>query len=275
MSSLAGSVVVITGAGSGIGRASALAFAREGCALHLADVDVARVESVRAEAERLGARARAHVVDVSVAAQMEGLAEAAFAQDGRVDVLFLNAGIGHGGEIEDTTLEDWQRVLDVNLMGVVHGVTAFVPRLLAQGRPASVIATASVLGLVATPKQAPYVASKFAVVGICESLDAELAPRGIRFTAVCPGFIDTSIVADARTSGSLRERHQVAVDFYRRHGAKPETVAKTVLAAARNGGGVRTVPRLHVVPLWGLKRVSLRLVRPLTQRLPDLILRRG
>src|SRR4051794_14855241 len=131
----AGKVVVITGAGSGIGRSTALLFGRHGARLHLADLDAESVEVVRGEVERAGGQAAAHTVDCSDPAAVEAFAERVFAAEGRVDVLHNNAGIGHAGAIEATTVEDWQRVIGVNLLGVAYGVQAFVPRMLALGRP--------------------------------------------------------------------------------------------------------------------------------------------
>lgn len=115
-----------------------------------------------------------------------------------MDVLHNNAGIGHAGNVEHTPLQDWRRVIDVNLMGVVHVVHAFVPRLLSQGTPAHIINTASLGGLVAAASLGPYCTTKFAVVGLTEALDAELSGRGIRVSAICPGFIDTGIARGQR-----------------------------------------------------------------------------
>src|SRR3954469_23540749 len=160
-SGIAGKIVVVTGAGSGIGRSTALLFARGGARLHVADIDGAAVEAVRAEIARAGGTATAHTVDCSDPDAVEALAEQVFAADGRVDVLHNNAGIGHAGDIEATTMDDWQRVIGLNLLGVADGVQAFVPRMLRQGTSASIVNTASVAGLFGVPQMAPYCASKF------------------------------------------------------------------------------------------------------------------
>jgi NAD(P)-dependent dehydrogenase (short-subunit alcohol dehydrogenase family) len=186
-------------------------------------------------------------------------------------VLHNNAGIGHGGNVEETTLEDWQRVIGVNLMGTVHGIHFFVPRMLRQGRPAHVVNTASMAGRVASAQLAPYCASKFGVVGLTEALNAELSPRGIRFSAVCPGIIDTSITQTAVMRGEMVERTEAMRDFYRRRGASPETVAEAVVEAIRKGRMIQTVPRLHVDPGWVLKRISPRASQVLSRRLPRLV----
>src|SRR5689334_5474411 len=153
----AGKVVVVTGAGSGIGRATARLFGRLGARVHVADIDGTSAEAVAAE---LGDGV-AHTVDCSDPDAVEAFAERVFADGRGVDVLHNNAGIGHAGDLEQTTMEDWQRVIGVNLLGVAYGVQAFVPRLLAQGRPATVVNTASAAGLFALPQMAPYCASKF------------------------------------------------------------------------------------------------------------------
>jgi NAD(P)-dependent dehydrogenase (short-subunit alcohol dehydrogenase family) len=264
-----GKIAVVTGAGSGIGRATALLLARLGATVHLGDLDGDAAERVKAEIG--GATATAHAVDVTDPAAVEALADRVFAADAAVDVLHNNAGIGHGGRVEDTTLEDWQRVLGVNLMGTVHGVHFFVPRMLRQGRPAHVVNTASGLGLLAGAQLAPYCTSKFGVVGMSEALNAELSPRGIRVTALCPGIIDTPITQAAIMRGDLLERTEATQDFYRRRGASAETVAEAAVDAIRKGTMIRTVPRSHVDPGWIVKRISPRASQVLSRHMSKLI----
>jgi NAD(P)-dependent dehydrogenase (short-subunit alcohol dehydrogenase family) len=260
-----GKVVVITGAGSGIGRATAELFGGLGARLHLADLDAAAVEAV---AERL-AGATPHTVDCSDPAAVEALAARVFDSDGRVDVLHNNAGIGHAGALEATTIDDWQRVIGVNLLGVAYGIQAFVPRMLAQGSPAAIVNTASAAGLIGVPEMAPYCASKWGVVGMSDALDAELRPRGIRVSAICPGIIDTPITRTAILRGEAAERREEAIALYARRGASAEDVARTVLEAVRRPRLVHTVPRAQVSSIWLLKRVSPRIsalaVRTLTR----------
>lgn len=251
--SLAGKVAVITGAGSGIGRSSALLFAREGATVHVADRDAARAEAVAAE---IGAAATAHTVDVTDPAAVEALADAVFAA-GPVDIVMNNAGIGHAGPTAETPLEDWRAIVEVNIMGVVHGVHAFVPRLLAQGRRADIVNTASMAGLVPVAKMAPYVMSKHAIVGLSESLHAELSGQGIRVTALCPGVIDTAIVADSTVRGDMVAGAPKAVAFYRKRGASPDVVAADVLHTITKRHRVITVsPRWQVMPAWIVQRIS-------------------
>jgi NAD(P)-dependent dehydrogenase (short-subunit alcohol dehydrogenase family) len=271
--SFAGQVVVVTGAGSGIGREMALLFARLGAHVHCADINGASAGSVADEVKAASGSAAAHTVDCTDAAAVEALAETVFADGRGVDVLCNNAGIGHAGPIDETTLEDWQRVIAVNVMGVVHGIHSFVPRLLDQGRPAHIVNTASLAGLVATPQMAPYCSSKFAVVGMSESLDAELRDRGIRVTALCPGIIYTPIIANASMEGEIASRREKVIDFYRTRGVTPDVVARDTVAAIRSKRAVQPSPRSHVVPPWLIKRISPRLSAVIGRRLFDLIQR--
>jgi NAD(P)-dependent dehydrogenase (short-subunit alcohol dehydrogenase family) len=269
----AGKTVVVTGAGSGIGRSSAMLFARLGAKVYVADLNGQSAESVVAEIAGLGGSAVAHTIDVTDPEASDALAQRVFEEDGRVDVLHSNAGIGHAANIEHTTIEDWQRVIGVNLLGVAYVAQAFIPRLLAQGRRSSIVNTASLAGLVAAPQMAPYSASKFGVVGMSESLNAELAPHGIHVGAVCPGIIDTPITRSAIMRGEPAERREQAIAFYRKRGASPDQVAEAVVDAVRKRKIVQTVPASQVMPVWLLKRVSPRASQLLARLLPKLVMR--
>src|SRR3954449_4047685 len=271
MSEFSGKVVVVTGAGSGIGRATARLFGRLGAKLHVTDIDAGAAEAV---AREIGNGARAHHVDSSDPEQLERLAQTVYDEDAAVDVLHNNAGIGHAADIDKTTVEDWQRVIGVNLLGVAYGIQAFVPRMLAQGRPASIVNTASMAGLVAAPTMAPYSASKFGVVGMTESLDAELRPKGIHFSAICPGIIDTNITRTAIMRGQPADKRQSAIDFYRKRGASPDAVAEAVVDAVRKRKLIQTVPTAQVTPLWMLKRVAPRVSQLIARNLPKVVLGR-
>jgi NAD(P)-dependent dehydrogenase (short-subunit alcohol dehydrogenase family) len=269
----AGKIVVVTGAGSGIGRSSALLFAKLGAKVHVADLDASSAERVVGEIEARGGSGRAHTVDVTDPAAVDALAARVFEEDGRVDVLHSNAGIGHAANIEQTTVEDWQRVIGVNLLGVAYVAQAFVPRLLDQGGRSSIVNTASMAGLVAAPQMAPYCASKFGVVGLSESLNAELRQHGIHVCAVCPGIIDTPITRSAIMRGEPAERREQAIDFYRKRGASPDDVAEAVVDAIRKRKLVQPVPASHVMPPWLLKRISPRASQVVARALPKLVMR--
>jgi len=253
-------VVVITGAGSGIGRATALAFARHGAVIHLVDIHRGRVEEVAEEVRAVGPGAWAHVVDVRDAEAMEALAEQIYQRHPRIDVLVNNAGVGHAGLVHETSLEDWKWVLDVNLWGVIHGVHAFVPRLIDQGGDAHIVNTASIAGLVGLPSMVPYTTSKFAVVGMSEALGAELSPHGIRVTAICPGVIDTDIIRSGRLGGAVGERKRRVMDFYEKLGIPPRRVADDIVRAVRQGAPLATTLGASY-PVLMLKRLSPRLYR--------------
>lgn len=270
---LAGKVAVVTGGGSGIGRSTALMLARRGARLHVADIDAESAAAVVREIESAGGSAVAHALDVSDPDAVERFAGAVFEADGGVDILHNNAGIGHGGDLESTTVEDWQRVINVNLLGVAYGVQAFVPRMLEQGRPASVINTASMAGLVPAAKLAPYCASKYGVVGLTESLNAELSKRGVHFSAICPGIIDTAIVKTGTMRGELARDHATISEFYAKRGVSPDEVAESVLAAIRSHKMIVPTPRRQVTLPYLLHRLSPRLTQPLARGMQRIVSR--
>jgi NAD(P)-dependent dehydrogenase (short-subunit alcohol dehydrogenase family) len=271
--SLHGKVAVVTGGGSGIGRATALLLARHGARVHVADINADTAQDVANAIEAAGGSAVAHALDVSDPDAVEALAETVFAAEGHVDILHNNAGIGHGGNIEATTVEDWQRVIGVNLLGVAYGIQAFVPRMLLQGRPASVVNTASQAGLMPTAEMAPYCASKFGVVGLSEALNAELSKRGIHVSAICPGIIDTPIISTGIMRGDLAAARGQVASFYTKHGTSPEEVAQAVLEAIEKRKLIVPVPRRQVTPLYLLHRISPRLVQPLARNMVRIVKR--
>jgi short-subunit dehydrogenase len=128
-------------------------------------------------------------------------------------------------------------------------------------------------GLVAAPQMAPYSASKFGVVGMSESLNAELAPQGIHVCALCPGIIDTPITRSAIMRGEPAERREAAISFYRRRGASPDVVAEAVVEAVRKRKVIQPVPLSHVMPPWILKRISIRASQVVARALPKLVMR--
>jgi NAD(P)-dependent dehydrogenase (short-subunit alcohol dehydrogenase family) len=268
---LTGGVAVVTGGGSGIGRATALLLARHGAKVHVSDLNPEAAQTVAGEIQAAGGEGAHSALDVTDAGAMEAFADAVFTADGHVDVLHNNAGIGHAGNIEATTFEDWQRVISVNLLGVAYGVQAFVPRMLLQGRPAAVVNTASMAGLLPTAKMGPYTASKFGVVGLSEALNAELSGRGIHVSAICPGVINTPIVANGIMRGDIAAIHQQAQSYYARRGTSPDEVAQAILRTIAKPRLIVPVPRRQVSPLYMLHRASPRLTQPIARGIERLI----
>ncbi|MGI8449871.1 MAG: SDR family NAD(P)-dependent oxidoreductase, partial [Streptosporangiaceae bacterium] len=253
---LAGKTAVVTGAGSGIGRSLAMLLAQRGAVVHAADLSGESAGAVAQQIRDAGGQAVAHTVDVADADAVHRLAGVVFAR-GPVDLLFNNAGIGHAGAVTDTTLSDWRRLIDVNLMGVVHGLHAFLPRLLGQGRPAHIVNTASMAGLVPAAGLSAYSATKAAVVGLTDALGVELTAPQVRVCALCPGVINTAIVSTSVMRGEWAGRRARTVDLYARRGTSPDVVARQTLAAVTRGRRVIPAPRYQVVPHWLLKRAFL------------------
>ena len=199
MKMLEGRVAAVTGAASGLGRAMALAFAGEGMHAALADVDEPGLKSTLNEVQSRGVRAFAMRVDVSRYQEVESFCSKAIAQFGATHVVCNNAGVSPLGAVWENTLADWQWILGVNLWGVIHGVRAFVPRLLAQGE-GHVVNTASVAGLISPPGMGAYNVTKHAVVALSESLYHDLRLRGspVGVSVLCPAYVPTGIADSER-----------------------------------------------------------------------------
>ena len=255
--------VLITGAASGIGRASALAFAREGAHIIASDLRLEPLESLQKEVQALGVKCLIHAVDVSDEAAMQAFAAWVNEQVGAPDVLFNNAGIAYLGKFLDSGLEQWQRVLKVNLMGVVHGCYHFIPLMLAAGGPRQVVNVSSTASYAPSPSMASYAASKFAVAGFCDVLRMELAGTQIGVTDVCPGVINTAITASGAAPSMQGKQLQRLQDYYIKEGCLPDVVANDVVKAVQTGKTlVLTGPYSRL--LYHLKRISRRLLFKIT-----------
>lgn len=197
---LAGRTAVITGGASGLGLAMAHRFGREGANVVIADVEDAALEAATAELTAAGVAVLPVRTDVRHEAEIRALADATMERFGAVHVVCNNAGVVTSGPIADTTLDQWQWVVDVNLWGVVHGCRTFLPLLAAHGEPAHVVNTASMAGLDSGPYMASYFATKFAVVALTESLwhEQHLAGSAIGVSVLCPGFVRTRIAQAER-----------------------------------------------------------------------------
>ena len=246
---LTGKVACVTGAASGIGCATALELGQRGCDLAICDLDEAGLKKTADRASALGRRVHRARVDVADVEQMRRFADAALQALGRIDIVVNNAGIAVGGAFVDVPAHEFEKVVGVNLMGVVHGCRVFLPRMLEQGAGGHIVNVASMAGYVAGPGSTSYTASKFAVIGFSESLRAELREHGIGVTAVCPGIIDTPIVRTSRAYGAaaaLEYRERGARVFERRNYG-PDRVARGILRAiARNRAVAPITPEAWV-----------------------------
>ncbi len=230
---LTGKQVLVTGAASGIGKETALACARRGANLVICDLDEVGLSDVEKTIRELGRDVIASRVDVSDAEQMRAFADDVHGQIGAPDILVNNAGVAIGGRFQDTSIEDWNWIVGINLMGVVHGCHHFIPKMVERGRGGHVVIVASAAGYSASSNLAAYNATKFAVLGLGEALQDELRGDGIGVTVICPGIIDTPITRSARLVGEIgtdkaRER---MVDAYRKRNYTPARVAGNILKA--------------------------------------------
>ncbi|MBV4521059.1 SDR family NAD(P)-dependent oxidoreductase [Pseudomonas sp. SWRI74] len=248
MSNEQGPVAVITGAASGIGRGLAEHAATLGMRLVLADRDAAGLQSLCDELTVGGAQAIACVTDVGDVAQVERLRDRAVEQFGGVDYLFNNAGVMQTGFSWEITGAQWQRMLDVNLSGVINGIRSFVPLLLRQGRAAHVINTASLAGLVSSPLMAPYNVTKQAVVALSETLHYELAMLGapVSVSVLCPGPVASEIMASNQVVDSAGSDFSQLLDSTIRQGMTPAELAAQVFAAVAE-------QRFWILPHKGFK----------------------
>jgi NAD(P)-dependent dehydrogenase (short-subunit alcohol dehydrogenase family) len=270
--SFKGRLVVVTGAGSGIGRATALAFAREGASVICADIDAATAESTAEHARAAGANAHSAQVDVSDAAAMERFANEVEREHGAPDIVVNNAGIGLAGDFLDTGTEDWERVLGVNLWGVIHGSRLFGAQMARRGKGGHLVNIASAAAFMPSRQLPAYSTTKAGVLMLSECLRLELREAGIGVTAICPGLIDTNITRTARHVGlspeEERERREAAARIYGRRNFGPDKVAEQILRAVRRNAAVAPVsPEARFVRTLG--RVSPAALRALARVIPD------
>jgi NAD(P)-dependent dehydrogenase (short-subunit alcohol dehydrogenase family) len=235
---VAGEVAVITGGASGIGRGTALALARRGADIVLADINDRRLADVEAEIASMGRRVLAVRCDVSRDDDVQQLADQAGLALGPVGLLMNNAGVVLRGALEQVTTSDWQWCFGVNVFGVIRGVNAFLPRML-ERRHGYIVNTGSVAGMVAlTGEGAPYIASKFAVVGLTEALALYCQPFGIGVSLLCPGGVRTNLAETGRSIGMTPERQaaetRMAQTVQGGQELEPEYVGELVAQAVEN-----------------------------------------
>lgn len=251
-----GAVAIITGGASGIGRALAEALVARGARVVLADRQIELAEEVARGLTESGGQATAHAVDVVDANAVESMVDTTFRTAGRIDYYFNNAGIAISGEVQVYRPGDWDRVFDVNLRGVAHGIDAVWPRMIDQGF-GHVINTASVAGLIPSPGITSYGATKHAVVGLSKALRVEGMRYGLRCSALCPGFIRTPILDGGRFGAELQKIPESLKQklWARARPMDPNRFAVEVLKdVARNRSYIIVPRRWRLV--WWLQRLA-------------------
>ncbi|MBD0745811.1 short chain dehydrogenase [Streptomyces sp. CBMA152] len=269
-----GQLVLVTGAASGIGRATAFAFAEAGARVVAVDRDAEGAARTAEMSRLIGApQAWAETVDVADEQAMEKLAEKVAAEYGIVDVLVNNAGIGLSGSFFDTTTEDWKKVLDVNLWGVIHGCRIFGKQMAERGQGGHIVNTASAAAYQPSKALPAYSTTKAAVLMLSECLRAELAGQGIGVSAICPGFVNTNITSTARFAGTdeaeEKRRQKKSARLYGLRNYPPEKVASAILrAVVKNQAVVPVTPEARGAHL--MSRFTPRTLRAIARLEPPL-----
>jgi 3-oxoacyl-[acyl-carrier protein] reductase len=259
MQVIRGRKALVTGAASGIGRALALALAREGADLFLIDRDEAALADVTRAAQRLGVRVTARLCDLTQPAEIAAAVAAVLSGGGLLHILVNNAGVAYYGATLDMTAEQWERIIAVNLLAPIQLIRALLPTLIAQDE-AHVVNVCSIFGLVPLRKGAAYQTSKFGLVGLSAALRAEYG-RDIGVTALCPGFVRTPLLETFATGAPGQPRHAIPPWLC----ASPEQVAAAaVRAIGRNKGLVVITPAARL--LWWMARFAPGLLDWLTRQ---------
>jgi NADP-dependent 3-hydroxy acid dehydrogenase YdfG len=250
MNPFAGKVAVITGAGSGIGRALAVNLAKKGSKLALSDIDTEGLAETVRQAEALGATVKSDRLNVAEREAVLAYADAVVAHFGEVHQIYNNAGIAYNGDVENSEFKDIERIMDVDFWGVVNGTKAFLPHVIASG-DGHIINISSLFGLIAVPGQSAYNAAKFAVRGFTEALRQEMlvAEHPVKVTCVHPGGIKTAVARNATVADG--QNAQSFAEFFDKHLAlhSPEMAAETIIDGVRKG-------RARVVIGWEAKALD-------------------
>ena len=259
-SSVSGKIAFVTGGASGIGAALTAKLVDGGAEVWIADRQIGAAQELAQRLNSGGAKAHAIELDVRSYPSFERAVAEAVQQSGRIDYLFNNAGIAVGGEIDSYTLDDWNDVFDVNLHGVVHGIQAVYPIMIRQ-HSGHIVNTASMAGLVATPAQGSYTASKHAVVALSKVLRVEAERHGVQVSVFCPGAIRTPILAGGKYGRFNGISDEQLLKFWEPfRPMAPEKFAQRALRAVLRGDAIIVVPAWWKA-FWYLERLSPALAR--------------
>jgi short-subunit dehydrogenase len=263
MKNLKGLQVLVTGAASGIGLECACAFAQRGANLVISDVNATALENARAGIAATGVQCFARTCDVASEESVAGFARAVHETVGPVDVLVNNAGVAFLGSFEQTPLSEWRRIYDINVLGIVHCIRAFLPAMRAAGGVRKIVNVASLAGFAPAPNMSAYAASKHAVVGLSEVLAMELHGTDISVLVVCPGIINTAIVHVSPTASGMSEAQiRKLQKYYADEGCHPGVVAVDVVRSVENDDTF-----LFTGPAAKLGSTAMRISRRLARRL--------
>ena len=252
-----GATAIVTGGASGIGRALAEELAKRGCEVVLADLQIELAEKVASEIGASGGKAKAVKIDVTDFSAMEQLVQETFKRTGRLDYIFNNAGIVIGGYVNHYGIEDWNKIVDVNLRGVINGIQAVYKIMMAQGF-GHIINTASMAGLMPGPGNVAYTMTKHAVVGLSKSLRAEAAQMEVRVSVLCPGVVRTPILEGGGKYGKMLidiPPEQIRRLLEKLKPISPNIFAKKVLNSVAKNKAIIIVPSWWKL-FWWIDRLS-------------------
>jgi NAD(P)-dependent dehydrogenase (short-subunit alcohol dehydrogenase family) len=258
MNKFKGKNAIVTGAGSGIGRELALRLAKKGANVIITDVVQKRIDEVVSELKSMGCNAGGYRVDHSKLDDVKKFAKDYFSKWGHVDILCSNAGVGAGGKLDELQIKDWEWIMGINLWGGIYMIQLFVPSMI-ERKSGRILITASGAGIIGIPGMAPYCTSKFAMVGLAESLRCELYKYNIKVSVLCPGIIKTNIIRDGKILFKDKSGGTAQSDvekFYDRFGSSPAHVAAQGISALSRDTGIKVSPSIQMWPIYFMKRLS-------------------
>ena len=243
-------IAVVTGGASGIGRAICESMGRQGATVIVSDIDTAGANQVAEAILERGGNARAEHLDVTSEEDIKNLIQQTAAEHGRLDYMFNNAGIAIQGEVRDMDKEHWERIININLLGALHGTVAAYTLMVEQGF-GHIVNTASVLGLVSIATNCLYITTKHAIVGLSTSLRAEGAGLGVKISVICPGFVQTGLYDAATVRKADNDEFYAQIPFKRMDVTK---AARKILRGVQRNKAIIVFP-FHARVMWWLQRI--------------------